>query len=145
MISQFENLTSEERELLLKTPVLLSVLASCSNNEVNTVQKADAIKLSHLKPVTADPSLIPFYTEVEKTFEQHFESVVREYTPFDEASRNRLKDQIKQTGPILKKLRRDYASKLLRSFERYERHVKRAAHNVFEDFIFPVPIPGLNA
>jgi hypothetical protein len=145
MISQFENLTSDERELLLKTPVLLSVLASCSNKQINAVQKADAIKLSHLKPFTADPSLITFYIEVEKTFEQDFEEIASQYRPFDGASCNRLKDQIKQTHPVLKKLDGDYASKLLRSFEKYERHVKRAAHNVIEDFIFPVPIPGLNA
>lgn len=145
MISQFENLTSEERELLLKTPVLLSVLTSCSNHEINTVQKADAIKLSHLKPFTADPSLIPFYVEVEKTFERDFELIAKQNHPFDEASCNQLKNQIKQTHAILKKLERDYAAKLLRSFEKYERHVKRATHNVVEDFIFPVPIPGLNA
>jgi len=145
MISQFENLTSEESELLLKTPVLLSVLASCSNDKINRVQKADAIKLSHLKPFTADPSLIPFYVEVEKNFERDFEVIAQQNNPFDEASCRRLKDQIQQTHPILKKLERDYASKLVRSFEKYERHVKRAAHNVVEDFIFPVPISGLNA
>lgn len=145
MISQFENLTSEEKELLLKTPVLLSVLASCSNQEINAIQKADAIKLSHLKPFTADSSLIPFYVEVEKTFERDFEVIAQENRPFDEVSCSRLKNTIKQTYPVLKKLDREYATKLLRSFEKYEHHVKRAAHNIVEDFIFPVPIRGLNA
>ena len=145
MISQFENLTIEERELLFKAPVLLSVLASCSNKEINKNQKADAIKLSHLKPFTADPSLVPFYVEVEKNFEREFESISKQYNLFDEAGCGQLKDQIKRITVVLKKLNRDYASKLLKSFEKYERHVKRAAHNVVEDFIFPVPIPGLNA
>ena len=145
MISQFENLTSEERALLFRAPVLLSVLASCSNREINKNQKADAIKLAHLKPFTADPSLIPFYVEVEKNFEQEFEAISKQYSPFDETNYEQLKQEIKSIYPILKKLNRDYASKLLRSFEKYERHVKRAAHNVVEDFIFPVPIPGLNA
>ena len=49
MIKQFEKLTTEERDLLYKAPVLVSVLASCSFNEVNKSQKADAIKLAHLK------------------------------------------------------------------------------------------------
>jgi hypothetical protein len=145
MISQFENLTIEERDLLFKAPVLLSILASCSNREINKSQKADAIKLSHLKPFTADPSLVPFYVEVEKIFEQQFESISKQHSPFGEAGCDQLKNQVKKISPILKKLNRDYASKLLRSFEKYERHVKRAAHNVVEDFIFPVPIPGLNA
>ena len=57
MTKPFEILRIEEWELLYRAPVLVSVLASCSFNEVNKVQKADAIKLSHLKTFTADPSL----------------------------------------------------------------------------------------
>lgn len=144
MISQFENLTIEERELLLKAPVFLSVLAACSEHGINPDQKADAIKLAHLKPFTADPSLVPFYQEVEKNFEQDFETISKQYAPFNEANSSLLKNQIKKTHPILKKLNREYASKLLRSFEKYERHVRRSAHSVVEDFIFPVPISGLN-
>lgn len=144
MISQLENVTSEEKELLLKAPVLLSVLASCSNHEINKHQKADAIKLSHLKPFTANPSLMSFYTEVEKHFEEQFNSACRLYHPFDEAKITELKKEISKIYPILKKLDKEYAHKLLNSFEKYERHVRRAGHNVVEDFIFPVPIPGLS-
>ena len=35
MIKQFEKLTNEERNLLYKAPVLVSVLASCSFNRRN--------------------------------------------------------------------------------------------------------------
>ena len=145
MIPQLEKLNSEEREHLLRTPVLLSVLAACSAKGINRDQKADAIKLSHLKPFTADPLLIPFYKEVEKTFEEDFELISKHYGLHDKANCAHLESEIKKTQPILKKLNRDYASKLMRSFEKYERHVKRSAHSVVEDFIFPVPIPGLNA
>lgn len=144
MIKQLENLTIEERSLLLKAPVLLSVLASCSYNEVNKHQKADAIKLAHLKPFTANPSLIPFYVEVEKHFEEQFEEVVREFAPFDANRCGTLKQEINKVYPVLGKLDPDYARKLLRSFEKYERHVKKAGHTVVEDFIFPVPIHGLS-
>ena len=57
MIKQFEKLTTEERSLLYKAPVLVSVLVSCSFNEVNKYQEADAIKLAHLKTFTAIPLL----------------------------------------------------------------------------------------
>ena len=73
MIKQFENLAMEEQELLLKAPVLVSVLASCSFNNVNEIQKADAIKLAHLKTFTATPLLLPYYEVVEKDFEQQFD------------------------------------------------------------------------
>jgi hypothetical protein len=144
MIKQFENLSMEDRNLLLNAPVLLSVLVSCSPGEVNKDQKADAIKLAHLKTFTADALLIPFYVELEKDFKNRFESAVQEYMPFNEQKREKLKAEIGRINLVLQKLNTDYANKLHNSFEKYERHVRRAAHSVFQDFIFPVPIPGLN-
>ena len=71
MIKQFEKLTAEERSLLYKAPVLVSVLASCSFNEVNKSQEADAVKLAHLKTFTASPLLLSYYREVEKTLNKN--------------------------------------------------------------------------
>lgn len=143
-MKQLERLTIEERELLFSAPVLLSVLACCTNNEVNKVQKADAIKMAHLKTFTADPLLIPFYMEVEKQFQERFELAVRQYKPFDDAGRQALKEKISQIHFILGKLDKSYANILDKSFEKYERHVKKADHTVLQDFIFPVPMRGLN-
>lgn len=142
-MKQLESLTNEERKILLTAPVLLSVLASCSNNEINKDQKADAIRLAHLRTFTADPLLIPFYIEVEKNFQKQFELLVKEYLPLDESKRNEIKNKMKSINVILKKLNKDYADRLYESFEKYERHVKKAGHTVVQDFIFPMPLPGL--
>jgi len=143
MISQFENLTNEERDLLLKAPVLVSVLASCSLNEVNKTQKADAIKLSHLKTFTAIPLLHPYYVEVEKSFKEQFEATVEKYYPFDEDKRNALENEMQKTNMVIRKLNKEYARALHESLKGYAKHVKKAAHSIFQDFIFPMPIPGL--
>jgi hypothetical protein len=144
MIKQFEKLTTEERSLLYKAPVLVSVLASCSFNEVNKAQKADAIKLAHLKTFTASPLLLPYYTEVEKTFKEQFETTIKKYSPFHEAKRNDLIREIDKVNVVIRKLDKEYAHALYNSLEGYAKHVKKAAHSVFQDFIFPVPIPGLS-
>lgn len=143
MIKQLEILTFEERELLYKAPVLVSVLASCSFNEVNEVQKADALKLSHLKTFTADPILLSYYAEVAKRFKTHFEATVQQYFPFDQNKRNALKKQIERVNYIIDKLDKTYRQLLYKSLEKYGKHVKKATHTVFLDFIFPIPIPGL--
>ena len=143
MITQFKKLTNEERELLYKAPVLVSVLASSPFNEVNKDQKADAVKLAHLKTFTAAPLLRPYYAEVEKTFKEQFETSVKKYFPFDDAKRNDLKKEIESVNHIIGKLDKEYARALQDSLEGYSRHVRKAAHSVFQDFIFPVPIPGL--
>jgi len=144
MIKQLESLSAQEAHVLLKAPALISVYAACSYREVNPAQKADAIRLSHLKTFTANPMLISFYTEVEKHFKEQFEEAVEEYKPFDKQKMEMLKREIDRIKSVVKKLNAEYAKILLKSFEKYERHVRRAAHNVVEDFIFPIPIPGLS-
>ena len=144
MIKQFKTLTNEEREILLKAPALVSVLASCSLNKVNKVQKADAIKLAHLKTFTANPILREYYEEVDKTFETQFDSIVEAYSPFDENKRSALKYEIEQVNLIIGKLENYYGETLYKSLEGYANHVRKAAHSIFQDFIFPLPIQGLS-
>ena len=144
MIKQFEKLTTEEQNLLFKAPVFVSLLASCSFNEINKFQKADAIKLSHFKTFTAGQLLQPYYAEVEKHFEEQFEAGIRKYFPFNEAKRNDLKTELEKVNLVIAKLDKEYSQELRESLEGYAMHVKKAAHSVFQDFIFPVPIPGLS-
>jgi hypothetical protein len=143
MIEQFEKLTSEERELLYKAPVLVSVFASCSYNEVNALRKADAIKLARLKTFTAAPVLLPYYNEVEKNFEKEFESIAQKYFPFDKEKLSALKKEIERISFTIAKLDTEYAYALQRSLERYSHHVKKASHSIVQDFIFAFHIPGL--
>jgi hypothetical protein len=143
MIPQFEKLSQKEQDLLMKAPAYLSVLASCSENAINKVQKADAIKLAHIKTFTAIPELQPYFREAEKNFKEHFEEIATRYFPFDELRRNLLKMEIKNIENIIAKLRPDYAKALNKSLERYAIHVKRATYSVFRDFIFPLAMPDL--
>jgi hypothetical protein len=137
-------LTTEEQEILLKAPALVSVLASCSLNEVNKAQKADAIKLSHLKTFTANPVLREYYEEVDKRFKTQFDSIVKAYFPFDEDKRNALKQEIERVNVIIAKLDKWYGETLHKSLEGYANHVRKAAHSIFQDFMFPLPIRGLS-
>ncbi len=145
MNKQFDKLSPEDRELLYKAPVLVSVLASCSLNEVNEAQKADAIKLSHLKTFTSDPVLRDYYEEVDKQFKNQFEAIAKEYYPFNEDKRNALKNEIERVNLVLGKVGIPLGQVLHKSLEGYANHVKKANHSVFQDFIFPLPIPGLSA
>ena len=144
MIKQFERLTDDERSLLFKAPVLVSVLASCSHNGVNEFKKADAVKLAHIKTYTSAPLLRSYYVEVEKNFKGQFEDLANKYSPFDETKRNELKREISKINLIVGKLDKEYGQLLCKSFEKYAKHVKRATHSVFQDFLFPMPVAGFN-
>ena len=138
MIPQLAKLSLQEQELVMKAPVLLSVLASCSDHVINKTQKADAIKLAHIKTFTAVPELQPYFKEVEKNFKEQFEQVADEYYPYDEEHRNLLKLEVMKMQKIISKLSPSYGLALNKSLERYTIHVKRATYSIFQDFIFPL-------
>jgi hypothetical protein len=137
MITQFEPLSAPEKELLLKAPALLSVLASCPAQEINPTRRKDAIKLAHLRTFTAPPQLSPYYREVESRFEADFDATAAQYSPFDTTKRAALKDEIAEVNRLLSKLPDDYGALLHKSLDSYAYHVKRSTHTVFRDFIFP--------
>jgi len=141
MIRQFENLTNEETERLLKAPVLLSLLAACSFNSINKTQKADAIKLAHIKTFSSTPLLIPYYNKVNENFKKDFEEAQEKYFPFDPPKQNLLKKELDSVNNIIAKLDKDYGKALHESLDGYARHVKKAAHTVFQDFVFPLALP----
>jgi hypothetical protein len=128
---------------LKNSPVLLSVLASCSESGINQKQKADAIKLAHIKTFTAIPELQPYFREVERNFTAYFEEAAAQYYPFDEEHRRLLKTEIKKIQEIIAGLNPAYAAALNKSMERYVIHVKRATYSIFRDFIFPLAMPDL--
>jgi len=143
MITQLEELAQHEKELLLKAPALVSLLAASGDHEINKKQKADAVKLSHLKTFTAHPLLIPYYREVEKHFDTYFEEAAQKYAPFDDEKRQALRTEINVMDTVMKKLDKDFARTLHASLKGYAEHVRKADASFMEGFIFPIPIHGL--
>ena len=64
------------------------------------------------------------------------------YAPFDDASREALKNEINGVNIVIDGLDQDFARALHRSLTGYAEHVKKASRSILLDFIFPVPIPG---
>jgi len=144
MAQEFEKLLPRELELLQKAPAMVSVLASMGRGEINEWEKADAIKLAHLRTFTAPPLLIAYYKEVDKTFEQDFEEIAKKYAPFDQKHRAMLLQDLNEVNKVIAKMGTRYANTLQKSLSDYADHVKKAYKGLVVNFIFPFPIPGLS-
>lgn len=142
-MKHFKKLTKDEIELLLKAPVLVSVLAASRDHKISNEEKADAIKLAHLKTFTADPLLLSYYKEVENNFKHYFEMIVKKYAPFNDVKREELKKEINILNTVIIKLNKKIAKTLHNSLSRYAEHVKKSERSFLGNFIFPIPILGL--
>lgn len=143
MIKEFSHLTPVEQDLLIKAPVLLSVLVSSSENQVNKIQMNDAIKLAHLRTFTAPPELHAYYQEVDKIFKTSFAEALEEYFPYNEQKRVKLLDLIDRIKRTIYKIPGDYGKLLSNSLESYSSHVNKSKYSVLRHIIFPISFSKL--
>lgn len=135
---QFARLTAEETALLIKAPVLLSVLAAGGDDEVSEHEKAEVIRQAHLKTYTGVPELQVYYTEVDRQFKRNFDDTLEKYTPFNPERRQALTNEVSRINDVItEKLDKDAANLLRKSLGDYARHVKYADRNFIGNYLFP--------
>jgi len=142
-MKSFDGLNQSEKDLLLKFPVYVSMLAAEKNDHLDKIEKRTAIHFCHIKTFTCDPLLSKFYQAAEKNFESNI-SELDSALPINKADREEmiLKDLAKIEN-ILLKLGTDYALVMHRSMRSFKNHVSRAHRNILEYFVFPLPINGI--
>ena len=143
MIKEFEILTAEEKMLLLKASVIVTVLELSSFKEISKAQKDEAIKLAHMKTFTELNLLVPYYEAVDRNFKKDLEDYLERFFPFYTANCMAIKKEMNEVDRIIGKLDKLYGGMLRKSLAGYARHMHNTAHSVFQDLIFPVAFSKL--
>ncbi len=143
-MKQFNTLTKDEKEALLKFPAYISLLAADTDGLLDKAEKKEAIKLEHIKTFSADPLLKEFYREADKVFKNNLEMLDKNLPEGRESKEATIKFELAKLEKIILKLGEDYTAAMYRSMKSFKDHVSKAHHNVLVDFIFPVPIKGLS-
>ena len=133
MENQLTKLSTYEKKLLLQAPVLISILASSTDQKVDRKEKKEAIELSHLRTFTSKPILQNFYKEVELVFTINLEELLLKYEPLNEVAQGLIKLELKNIYNLLQKLDNSFAEELKISLESYGKHVSNV-HLKFLDF-----------
>jgi hypothetical protein len=134
MKNPLDELSNEDRLVLLKAPALVSVLAALlDDGKVDSKEMADAIDMSHLRTFTADVPLQPFYEEAYIDFKQNLNGLIGHYSPFDDDQIERMKEEIDLVYRVMAKLDKGYAGRLKDSLMSYAAHVGNV-HGKLKDF-----------
>ncbi len=137
------NISIKENEALLKFPVYVSLLAAISDSKLDEAEKKSAIKFSHIKTYSCDPLLASFYEAADKVFEKNMHQVDQDLPVKNEERVAAIKNELLDLEKILVKMGKKYTNVMHRSMKSFKEHISKAHHNVFIDFIFPMPIKGL--
>ena len=116
----FQNLSPEEFSQLLDSPVWIALAAAyAGDGVVSEDERAEAIRLVHLRVFTAPKSLRPFYELVDSQFEQRFTILDLRLPSRLEDIEIYLEQQLKRVYEIMIKLDPDVSSSLEESLESF--------------------------
>jgi hypothetical protein len=144
MTIDFKNLSAQEYDLLLQFPAYVSLLAANTDGELDDAEILTAIDLAHVKTYTSNSLMADFFKEVDKNFEKTLQ-VINNSIPNGKDDRETvIKSRLSDIEEIVSKLSAETVTTIHKSMKGFKDHVSRAHHNVLVDFLFPIPIPGLN-
>ena len=78
-----------------------------------------------------------------KVIEKNMLQIGRDLPKAAESRESAILEEILNLEKILSVLGPDYNLAMHRSMKTFKTHVAKAHHSVIEDFVFPIPIPGL--
>ena len=127
MISEFEKLKEEEVELMLKVPILVSILIAGADNEIDKSEIKKAVSVSQDKQKRARASLLDFYKEVGNDFEDKLKVMIQSF-PSDARTRNpMIVEELEKLNDILPKLDKQYAIEFYESVKDIAKKVAEAS------------------
>ncbi len=141
----FQSISEAEFNQLVDAPVWLALLAAISNDgEIHPSEKADAVKLAHLRTFTSSKTLQEFYKRVDEKFESRFDTLISRLPATEHDKVLYIEGQIKQVHNILLKLDMDVAEALEASFSSFYEHVFKSEQSFFQFFALPLVSNRLN-
>jgi len=139
MSTEIEQLSESDREILLRAPSLVAISAAISDDgEVSKQEKAESIKLAHLRTYTAHPMLQNYYQEVDKVFAKYFEETLAILPEDWKDKENYIEEKLADLADVLPKLNEVYAKNLVISLKSFARHVFKTNSSFLKYFILPV-------
>ena len=109
MIREFEKLTDDEIDLMLKAPVLVCVLIAGADGNIDKKEIKEAITQTQKK---TSATLGGYLKEVSQDFEDKLKVLIQSY-PHAPAERGEaIMNELGQLGSVFAKIDRDFAAKI---------------------------------
>ena len=119
-IAQFSNLSDEEKELMMNTPALVTVLLAGVDGEIDMTEEEQANRLVHIRATTGDPILFDFFKLLESEFNTQLSVMNGKYMNFEKEVRvQEIAEELSKLNDILPKLDPLFARAFLKSMRSF--------------------------
>lgn len=144
-MNTFNELSTDEQKEFLKFPVYVSMLAANADGTTDDAEKNTAIAFDHTKTYTSNILLAGFYQKADQAFRANWKQLDAALPKGQAERKTALSAKMGKLETLLKKFDADYQAAMHKSMQAFKDHVSRAHYNILDDFLFPVPIKGINA
>lgn len=139
MPTEIERLSEEDQLILLKSPAIVALLAAISDDGiVSKGEKAEAIKLAHVRTYSSPEILRNFYTKAESHFVEVFETELANLPEGQKEKEEYLEAKLTDLNLVLPKLNQVYAKELVASLKSFSKHIFETNSSVLEYFLLPI-------
>lgn len=126
-IASLSQLSTEEVNLVLNTPALVSLLIGGADNNFDNEEKEKAKKIVAFRKTTGDPLLFEYFNLVEETFENEIQILSERYSG-DALERNsKITEELVKLNEVLPKMDHNYANALLQNWRTLAKGVAEAS------------------
>lgn len=127
-IKYFAHLTSEESDLLLQTPAIITILIAGADAQIDKKEKNWATKLVQYRTFTAEVKLHSYYEAVQERFTADLDALESAWNP-DTGSQD-LAAKLAHINPILPKVDADVVALLAKSWRSLAKKVAQASGGI---------------
>ncbi|UII20120.1 hypothetical protein [Fulvivirga ligni] len=130
MIEEFKNLSAEETDLMLKVPVLVSILIAGADNNIDKSEIREAVNLSKIKLVKAREDLVSYYKIVGQDFEDKVKVMINQLPSGVESRTAEIVKELQKVNAILPKLDTRFALEFYESIRDMAKKIAEASGGI---------------
>ena len=125
MIKEFENLRKEEVEILLRAPVLVSILIAGADGNIDKAETKEAIAIARGRQSRAREQLVDYYKVVGDNFEDQFNELVSKFPLKPEERNPQIIAELKRLNRILPKIDKNFSVKFHASLKDLAKRLRK--------------------
>lgn len=126
-IKEFDQLSDDERDLILRAPALVSVLIAGADRSIDQREIMHAIKAVHYRSITEGDFLHRYFEAVDENFESECHHLIQKYEGRADDRESYITGELTGLNDILPKIDKRYAGDLLKSLKSLARSVAKSS------------------
>lgn len=131
MIPEFQELNEEEIDLMLKTPLLTSILVAGADDSIDKAELKEAITILNLNPKKARKEVREYYKHVSEDVEDKLKVIIHEL-PSSTSERSKLIiSELERLNTVLPKLSKSFSIRFYESLKELAKKVAESSGGVF--------------